>query len=333
MQLERSAHADTRYLALFSQKGLVGCLVRIPFYPDRKRTNRKWHSKLFAYRDFPSEEAALLAAAAYRDKWFADHPDELRLRPIGARFSIKLPANNTSGIIGVTRSEHIGKSGALEMLWQTTFRGLQGKPVNKKFAVSKYGELGALRRAVEARRDGLLEFISSLEDAVVDANIEAITFYDDILTHLRGYSDFDEQSPLVEIVRQHGVVATTKLEKILKRIGQQTFRREVLMYFNNSFAVTGSEILVRASHIKPWRIASDQERIDPANGLALSPVYDAAFYLGLISFSATGGIMISSKFGTQSARLGITGEERLARLHETHHAYLDWHRKNIFLRG
>lgn len=331
MPIHSKADVDTRYLTAFSQKGLNGCLVRIPYYPSHTRDSRTWHSKLFAYRDFQSKEAAIQAAIAYRDQWFSDHPDELKLRPTGARFSLKLPSNNTSGIIGVTRSSRIGKSGTPQSHWQTTFRGTEGKPVNKKFLVSKFGELGALRRAIEARRDGLLDLIANLDDQIVDANIDAIAFYDDILSNLHGCSDFDKSSPLVEIVKQPDIVATTKLEQILVRIGQQTFRREVMQQFNNCCAVTGSSILIRASHIKPWRIATDEERLDPANGLALSPVYDAAFDLGLVSFAADGRIMISLRLNEDAERLGITGAEKLRFMTEAHQPYLDWHRKNLFI--
>ncbi|WP_245431366.1 HNH endonuclease signature motif containing protein, partial [Rhodoplanes roseus] len=41
--------------------------------------------------------------------------------------------------------------------------------------------------------------------------------------------------------------------------------------------MTGCEVedVLRASHIKPWRDASDQERLDPRNGLLLSATLDA----------------------------------------------------------
>jgi len=62
----------------------------------------------------------------------------------------------------------------------------------------------------------------------------------------------------------------------------------------------------------------------------LSPVYDAAFDLGLISFRPDGQILLSPKLNKDAAALGITGMERIDSLTDEHHAFLDWHRKNIF---
>jgi hypothetical protein len=42
---------------------------------------------------------------------------------------------------------------------------------------------------------------------------------------------------------------------------------------------------LKASHIKPWRDATDGERLDGANGLLLSPHIDHLFDEGYITFS------------------------------------------------
>jgi predicted restriction endonuclease len=43
---------------------------------------------------------------------------------------------------------------------------------------------------------------------------------------------------------------------------------------------------LKASHIKPWRDATDTERLDGANGLLLSPHIDHLFDAGYITFSS-----------------------------------------------
>lgn len=55
--------------------------------------------------------------------------------------------------------------------------------------------------------------------------------------------------------------------------------------------VTVPEFL-RASHIKPWRDSSNQERLDPFNGILLNAALDIAFELGFISFNDDGAILI-----------------------------------------
>lgn len=321
---------DTRYVTTYSYEGLEGYLVRVFTYADGTWQGRRWHTKLFAFKKYSTTRDALLAAIEYRDAWFRDHADEIRLRPEGIRFAIKLPINNKSGIVGVNRTERIGKSGANEIQWQTTFPGSNGNPVNRKYSVNRFGEVGALRRAIEARRDGLLEFLTTIEDAHVDGNLEVVAFYDDLLSNLKDYADTETSTPLLEIVRAPDIPATTKLEELLVRVGQQRFRREVLTIFRDSCAVTGSRLLIRASHIKPWRICSDEERLNPYNGLALSPVYDAAFDLGLLTFSPDGRVLISPRFKLDAEKLGITGEERLSVLTELHQPFLAWHRSRIY---
>jgi hypothetical protein len=44
---------------------------------------------------------------------------------------------------------------------------------------------------------------------------------------------------------------------------------------------------LKARHIKPWRHASDAERLDGANGLLLSPHIDHLFDEGYITFSSS----------------------------------------------
>ena len=43
---------------------------------------------------------------------------------------------------------------------------------------------------------------------------------------------------------------------------------------------------LRASHIKPWRDATDVERLDGSNGLLLSPHIDHLFDEGYLMFSS-----------------------------------------------
>ena len=49
---------------------------------------------------------------------------------------------------------------------------------------------------------------------------------------------------------------------------------------------------MKASHIKPWRDATDAERLDGANGLLLSPHIDHLFDEGYITFSSSQELVI-----------------------------------------
>ena len=83
------------------------------------------------------------------------------------------------------------------------------------------------------------------------------------------------------------VLKTTSKEVISKqRIGQSIFRKKLLNELkfcpitNISF-----ESLLIASHIKPWRSASNNERLDTNNGLIFSPLVDKLFDKGYITFN------------------------------------------------
>ena len=94
----------------------------------------------------------------------------------------------------------------------------------------------------------------------------------------------DSENPFNEIT---SFFPTDKRQIILSRLGQGKFRKDLIKMFNGICFITGfnkTELLV-ASHIKPWKVSSDMERLDPYNGLLLIPNYDKLFDKGYISFN------------------------------------------------
>ena len=49
----------------------------------------------------------------------------------------------------------------------------------------------------------------------------------------------------------------------------------------------------RASHLKPWRDATNEERLDGKNGLLLTPSIDHLLDKGFISFENSGELIVS----------------------------------------
>ena len=80
------------------------------------------------------------------------------------------------------------------------------------------------------------------------------------------------------------------------RIGQGEFRDALMIFWKSTCPVTGVDhaALLRASHIKPWRDASNDERLNPFNGLLLCAHVDTLFDRNLITFDDDGLIRISS---------------------------------------
>ncbi|HEP9173673.1 TPA: HNH endonuclease [Pseudomonas aeruginosa] len=125
----------------------------------------------------------------------------------------------------------------------------------------------------------------------------------------------------------------TEREALIKaRIGQNGYREALLAYWGGC-AVTDCCVpeLLRASHIKPWRVASSSERLDPFNGLLLTPNLDQAFDQGLISFDDEGQILLSGDLDPASATaLHLTSKLRLRQIEPRHRDYLAWHREHLF---
>lgn len=121
---------------------------------------------------------------------------------------------------------------------------------------------------------------------------------------------------------------------IRQRVGQDLFREMLLEYWDGRCAVTGLDVpeLLRASHAKPWKDATDTERLDVHNGFLLAVHLDALFDRGLMTFRRDDGRAVFSPQLSADARERLVGQGalRLQRVSEGHRAYLEYHRTHVF---
>ena len=109
-----------------------------------------------------------------------------------------------------------------------------------------------------------------------------------------------EQKPLEvkfpELHELENLTGDTKIREVKTRVNQNVFRQMVLANYQNRCAVTGINLpeLLVASHILPWS-SHEKERLNPENGICLSPLYDKAFDKGLIGFNERFEMQISSR--------------------------------------
>ncbi|MEJ7932631.1 HNH endonuclease, partial [Ramlibacter sp. AN1015] len=91
--------------------------------------------------------------------------------------------------------------------------------------------------------------------------------------------------------------ATTERRLTDARLGQGGYRRQLEKIFVKKCAVRDLEIrhALRASHILPWRASTDEQRLDPYNGLLLSATLDALFDKYLITFDQRGQVRVSRR--------------------------------------
>lgn len=116
------------------------------------------------------------------------------------------------------------------------------------------------------------------------------------------------------------------------RLGQGLFRRR-LEFIEPGCRVTGTtdRAHLRASHIKPWRVSSNAERLDGHNGLLLAPHVDHLFDRGFISFGSEGELLISPQLTEGQFQEWFFDRRLAARpLSAAQRGYLEYHRAEIF---
>jgi hypothetical protein len=148
-----------------------------------------------------------------------------------------------------------------------------------------------------------------------------------------GWVQTDPLSDIQQFESQHrDLDATTRKQIVDSRLGQGWFRAELVAYWK-ACAVTGCALpdVLRASHIKPWRVSNNAERLDPFNGLLLVPNLDCLFDRGLITFADDGRMLVASVLGEEARKLlGISDDMRLNRIDPRHRDYLAFHRTSVF---
>lgn len=323
-------------------------------YPDRKNLKRidtrnahGWQfatkktgfeeTKFFSDGQCGSPDAAYDAAKQYRNDVF----EAARELGIGDEdgfiadqlpISLNISARNNTGIIGVNRSTHTKKNRKTQDLyWVANYKTDDGEHRQEKCSIPGPGEKQALMNAVAYRRAYVARVCQSLSDSVSQFRVEThLDELDDILEYIAALESDADVFFFIGTLNNPLLNSTDKHDMIKLRIRQQRFRRTVLDYWGRKCVITGAANMLTAAHIKPWAKASDVERLDVFNGLVLSPVYDRAFDLGLITFGDDGAIDLSDAIKSDCDALGITGDERLPAIDSRTLPYLAWHRANVY---
>jgi len=130
-----------------------------------------------------------------------------------------------------------------------------------------------------------------------------------------------------------GGIDTTKKTEIETRLGQGRYRSQLIDIWRKCSVTEFDRLdLLISSHIKPWRVSSENERIDPFNGLLLTPNLDKLFDLGYISFRNNGEIIISDLLSSSDLkRLNISNTMRLYKVVQGCIPYLAYHRDEVLV--
>lgn len=122
---------------------------------------------------------------------------------------------------------------------------------------------------------------------------------------------------------------TQRLQLARARVGQGFFRKQVIL-LDGACRVTGvtDTRLLIASHIKPWREASNGERLSGHNGMLLSPHVDALFDEQWITFEDDGQMHVHPALARDVLdRWAIDPAKRVERFRPEQANYLARHRE------
>lgn len=174
---------------------------------------------------------------------------------------------------------------------------------------------GQMYRVLDERIKNIDEFIKLI----------ANTHFDKIANGI-SQPDFDE---INHIIKSKNLTITEKERLIKARVGQGEYRKKVLELYNRTCVATGVnfEKFLIASHIKPWSKSTNKEKLDPYNGLLLSPNIDALFDKGYISFSDEGTLLVSALLNQEyTLDLNINHIKLFGKSKK----YMKYHREKIF---
>jgi predicted restriction endonuclease len=87
--------------------------------------------------------------------------------------------------------------------------------------------------------------------------------------------------------------------------------------------------ILRASHIKPWARSSNEDRLNPQNGLLLLANLDILFEKGFISFDGDGSMLVSEELSAKDRRLFGLPKNLRRKPDPGERSFLTLHRKSF----
>lgn len=253
-------------------------------------------------------------------------------------------------------SEYLSPSqpyqGADEMpkLWQERVAKIEALPEVVEFNVSAQDQIAGPRGYVNSTDMGyklireislpLVTYISVMQ--LADCTSGATLYYWKLFADFEAISDKkaalvftygkkgDKTLPTVKTNRDSGRQGEIRRA----RKGQGIYRDKMLQECPFCpITMINDERLLIASHIKPWAVSSDDEKLDPKNGFILSPLYDKLFDRGLMTFTEDRRIILSNWLSPKNKeRLGVKDGQfiQMLPLDDARQSYMQFHRKSVF---
>lgn len=202
--------------------------------------------------------------------------------------------------------------------------------------VTGFGNQGAYLAKVPK---ALVEAIGQLADPILVGiinNTVLMDASDGLETEIPPLIDWEELEQK-KIEERTSIEETQRKALIYARRGQGVFKQNVSRH-EHACRITqvNNPIHLIASHIKPWRESTNDERLAGGNGLLLTPSIDHLFDRGFISFEDDGELLISRRADhTSLQKMGVPTEESFGAgsFNTDQKHFLNYHRKEIFLQS
>lgn len=185
--------------------------------------------------------------------------------------------------------------------------------------------------------DSLADYVSNLEDKnVINTTASTISSSSPLKKRMDSAGKKKRKArniKKIESIRNKiDALSETEKEAVQKiRVGQGYFR-DLLIDKHSCKCVlcniTTKSMLI-ASHIKPWAVCNNDEKLDEYNGLLLCEHHDALFDKKLISFDDSGNLLVSPTLSsTEQTVLGIPSIPKITVPNEMK-PYLAYHRSKL----
>lgn len=175
----------------------------------------------------------------------------------------------------------------------------------------------------------LAEIGSSLAQKLMEISEGANTDLDQRLSEERDQLDEDTEEDNILASKAQD---TEKEQLVRSRRGQGVFKERVCNLENGCrLTEVGDPGLLIASHIKPWKECSNQERLDGNNGLLLAPHVDKLFDRGWITFEDNGDLLVANKDISEVMKMwGLDPVANVGKFRPKQRQYLEYHRRHQF---
>lgn len=234
----------------------------------------------------------------------------------------------------------------MPQLWKERMEAIEKLPEIIDFTVYSQDQIAGERGYVKSKDAGY-QLIREISLPLV-SYISIMQLTDDsgsTLYYWKLFADFDAISDKSEaLVFRYGKKGeplppkpkeTSRESEMRKaRQGQGIYREKLLAecLFCPITKINDERLLI-ASHIKPWAVSNDKEKVDHKNGFILSPLYDKLFDRGFMTFTDTRKIMLSNWISPANKnKLGVKDGQfvPMLPLDDERKAYLEFHRTSVF---